>query len=350
MLDGRVVDPDSKPGKTEDDIGMASTNASDDGVGPGGPLVSTVPASSLMSEERGLRPLLKASPPMPVGSYVGRYRVRIWRASARQTFGINFKVSENIITIGEDLPHLGLRQHDELVSVNGRKAVHVDECRRLLGESLSIDMVLQHREMEEVMQANEGVSCTWSLFGASSGSKTAAPQSGGGGCSDPWCFTRQQTGGPVQPLRVLLSATPPATVPVGMTVANDEDGGVEFEVTLQRASLRQRFGMNFAFEPQLPSLKNKKAPRILISEDCYPTGLIQDDVVLAVNGVTYERAAECQKILERAMTVTMRLKRLSNADGYPQIAMPAEILNVGDEIIEVIHGTDRPCESPFCVS
>lgn len=291
-------------------------------------------------EDPSPRALLKASPPMPMSSIIGRYRIRIWRATRRQPFGINFVVIGDSITIGEDLEHLGMRQADTLVSVNGIKAVQVDQCRRVLAEASSVDMVLQHRELDEGPAPEAVESCAFgifSLFRSAPARKEAVIQP-----TDPACFASTRDIPPKQ-LRVMLSTTPLTVVPAGMCVEAVEDGSVEFELTLQRASLKQRFGMNFSMEPVLPSMEVRKAQRIIVSEDCYVVGVNQGDLVLAVNGVPYERASDCQRMLERSMTVTLRLKRKST-NGYPEISLPPDIEHL-DEVEEVLLPSSRACGS-----
>ncbi|CAK0878485.1 unnamed protein product, partial [Prorocentrum cordatum] len=64
-----------------------------------------------------LSPLLRASPPAPVGRVAGRFRVRLWRASRSQPFGVAFAdgAAPGRAAVAEDAPHLGLRAGDEAI-------------------------------------------------------------------------------------------------------------------------------------------------------------------------------------------------------------------------------------------
>lgn len=333
--------------KLADSQSMSPNNT--DGLVPALSSSATGASEANLSDCAKQRPLLKASPPMPVNAYVGRYRIRIWRATSRQPFGINFVVDGNTIIIGEDLDHLGLRGGDMLVTVNGRKAAHVDECRRILGDALMVDLMLQHRELDDgPVTAEAAVACTWDLLSIFRQLETTKTNQNGSDAGK--CIASPSTGtGPAPPLRALLSTTCPTIVPAGLNV-DKEDGGVEFEITLTRISLKQRFGLSFALEaPQMPSMNNPRPQRIAITEDAYQLGVDQGDVVLAANGVPYQRAADCQRILERSMTVTLRMKRIS-ADDYPQIMLPADV-EMGAELSqveEVSLPSSRPCDIAYC--
>jgi hypothetical protein len=340
--------------KNEDGgISMASTE--DGGVAGSQTGLLTSSASAFLGvnevgdADRVQMPLLKASPPLPVGTLVGRFRVRIWRATIRQPFGINFMVEGTTILIAEDLEHLGIRRFDRLVLVNGRRAANVDECRRILSESLSVDLVLQHSEMEEETSATTSSSCAWSFFSLFGRSTQPVQQASAPSSEDYMCFgslasPRRTT----QQLRVLLSTTRPAVVPASMAAGEQEDG-VEFDITLQRVSQRQRFGLNFCLEPMLPSMEGRRPRRILVSEDAYQLGVNAGDVVLAVNGVAHERNVDCQKMLERSMTVSLRLRRPS-ASSTRQIFLPVEIELASEDVEEVLlEPFGRPCGETYCI-
>jgi hypothetical protein len=294
-----------------------------------------------MSEEPAMRPLLKASPPMPVGSKVGRYRVRLWRATSRQPFGINFAIDDGKIVIGEDVVHLGLRRGDELVRANHLNAARSDECRHVLAESTYVDLLLQHREFDDPDRTERDASCSWNPFvrllsavqqaaGADAFLESQDAADGDRGC----CASGRRADN-VQPLQVLLSVTKPSVL---RTTFED---AIEFEISVHRSSLKQRLGIDFALEPQLPTMSRQTAPKILIAQDVHTLGLRKADQVMTVNGVPYSRAADCQKLLESCSLVVLQLKRLASpGGGLAQVTMPLDVENANDNVDEVVEVTD----------
>mmetsp|Transcript_91642 Transcript_91642/g.143841 ORF Transcript_91642/g.143841 Transcript_91642/m.143841 type:complete len:352 (-) Transcript_91642:24-1079(-) len=284
-----------------------------------------------------MTPLLKASPPTRVGSKVGRYRIRIWRATTRQPFGINFVLSDGKIKIGEDVVHLGLREGDELVRANHLNATRSDECRQLLAESTCVDLLLHHRELlEDVAVKDQDASWSWNPFQRLSRRQEAGED------GDPQCCRSARSADrddSVQPLQVLLAVTKPTIV---RTTQESFEDAIEFEISVQRSSLKQRLGVDFALEPQLPTMSRQTPPKILIAQDAYSLGLRRGDQVLLVNGVPYSRAADCRKMFETASLVNLRLKRLSSPDGFVQVAMAPEIEDSSEVVTEVVYVDQQP--------
>ena len=85
---------------------------------------STCAASTLSggtSSNSNMMPLLKVSPPVPVGRIAGRFKVRLWRLSSAQPYGVSFGNDKGgSIVVAEDAPHLALRRGDEVVGINGQ--------------------------------------------------------------------------------------------------------------------------------------------------------------------------------------------------------------------------------------
>eukprot|EP00747_Dinoflagellata_sp_TGD_P186148 gnl/TRDRNA2_/TRDRNA2_43039_c0_seq1.p1 gnl/TRDRNA2_/TRDRNA2_43039_c0~~gnl/TRDRNA2_/TRDRNA2_43039_c0_seq1.p1 ORF type:complete len:368 (-),score=63.77 gnl/TRDRNA2_/TRDRNA2_43039_c0_seq1:196-1251(-) len=226
-------------------------------------------AAASVPPELPLRTLLKCSPPMPVGS--NRYCVRLRRASLRIPFGITFAADQSAITIAEELPHLGMGKYDELVLVNNLKPGTVDDARRLLLQSLSLELYLQKRE--------PGGSSSWSSGGLSS-----------------FACCRPRLDG--MPMTELLSATNP--------VATDVHG--EFEITIVRRSLSQKFGVGFTAQQR----GARRSAVIIISEDIPDYGLRMGDRLMSINNAPVANAMECRRFLERLMQITLLMKRPSS--------------------------------------
>lgn len=92
--------------------------------------------------------LLRASPPIPVGSLPGRYKVRLWRAAADLPWGLAFGRGSlpRAAVVAEDAIHLGLRKGDEVLSVNNVYVETVEQCLELLEGSTAVELLLYHRE------------------------------------------------------------------------------------------------------------------------------------------------------------------------------------------------------------
>jgi len=289
------------------DAGNQSTcTFESDGVGLSA--MSSVPSRSSEAE---LSPLLKVSSPIPVGSEVGRYRIRIWRKSKRQPFGIQFSSSNGMIEIAEDLPHLGLRQFDEVINVNGMRARTVEECLGVLRDAALLDMILQHTELDGI-------------------ATTVGEGFGGGGCwpSAGSCKPKRSTPpSPANlPLRTLLSCSRPQVL---------GEARREFELVIERKSLKQRFGVNFSAEKLQGSLM------IRIAEDQPHLGLLAGDLLLSVNGVAMQNSLECQRLLEKSMIISLRLRRM-RAEVVDDVALEDDADAICEE---VMLESERPCSA-----
>lgn len=94
-----------------------------------------------------LNPVLRVSPPTPVGSLPGRYRVRIWRAAPDVPIGINFgQGATNPVVVLDDVPHLGIRRGDEVLRLNDEFVESLQQCEEQVGNSGCLDFVFYHRE------------------------------------------------------------------------------------------------------------------------------------------------------------------------------------------------------------
>lgn len=266
-------------------------------------------------------PLLKASPPTPVGTVKGRYCVRIKRASLRQPFGLTFQATEgandsrhgasNSITIAEDLPHLGVRKWDELVRVNQRTPKSVDECRKILAESALLDLVLQHREPGDSDVAAESAEVVAPVAFSPRGPPVAPSMFS---CwaqpipEQPEEF-KPDMKQPELPFRTLLSTTRIAVL--------DESRG-EFNLILQRASLKQRFGISFTAEH---IGRRRQQPAIVIAEEMPHVGLCHGDRLVSINGIPPASGTECRRVLERSMAISLHLRR--QPDRYGNVVLPS---------------------------
>jgi len=282
-----------------------------------------------------LMPILKASPPMPVGSITGRYRVTLVRASMRQPFGVTLQAVELLgrteaINVMEDLPHMGIRRSDELISVNGRKPETIRECNDLLTRAMSVTLVLQHWEPGKYSARRLG-------SGVESPEPPLVQRSFW--CDEP--SREEQSPEPAQPLRTLLATARPAT--------SDENDGT-FHTRIQRTSLKQLFGISLTAEQ--PKEKGQRAS-IVVAETLPHMGLMQGDQLLLINGVKPVSGLECCRIMERCMTIRLNLRRLqysSNGTPIRHARLDLDILPIDDivgheevETAEVDVSSSMPC-------
>jgi len=187
---------------------------------------STCAASTLSggtSSNSNMIPLLKASPPVPVGRIAGRFKVRLWRLSNRQPYGISFSSgNDGSIVIGEEAPHLALRRGDEVVGINGQAVTSVRQCREVLANSRDLELHLYHHELPKEIKERQ------SVFGNCIETRDMPV------CCDA-CFNPPESRCRARtfPLRDMLLSTSP--VPI--------DASGLFSLTLVRTSRKQPFGL-----------------------------------------------------------------------------------------------------------
>jgi len=205
-------------------------------------------------------PLLKADPPASVAGLANGYFVRLRRASLKQRYGVAFDAAEtrdrrlSTINIAEDLPHLGITKGDAVVSLNRAVPGSVSECREILEQAMTIDLVLQRKQPSR-----------------------SQPKGASGG--------------------VLLSVT--------RASVTDERIG-EFRLTMQRSSQRQRFGL--VFEAVLPKRRGED-PIITVADDMPHLALQRADRLVSLNGVRIRSKKTCSQILGTAMRLHLVLRR-----------------------------------------
>jgi len=239
-------------------------------------------SSSSPPSEAEMRPLLKVSAPIPIGTEVGRYRIRIWRKARQQAFGIQFASSNGLIEIAEDLPHLGLRQFDAVISVNGMNIRSVEECMGVLRSANVLDMVLQHTELDGTTSVSQQPTPGGCLFGTNA-------------CRNS-CKKQNSTYSMAVPLRTLLSCS---------KVQVFGDDRQEFQLVLERKSIKQRFGLNFSADR---ISRQGSGMSIKIADDQPHLGLEAGDSLVSVNGVAASNV-DSQRLLERAMILTLHFRR-----------------------------------------
>jgi len=250
--------------------------------------------------------LLQSSQPAQVGTIKGRYVMRVVRASLKQAFGITFDVAESIssstaLMVSEDLPHLGIRKGDELLSVNGSEPKSINEVRRVLQSSLSIVLVMQRR----------GVNC-----------QVPPPK-------------YKMALDALEPMdRLLLSATKVRITDLKRS---------EFKLSVHRNSQKQKFGL--AFDASL-SKSTTQELAILVSEDMPHLALARNDKLHMINNIRPRNRKVCAQILNSAMQVdlTFRARDPSRLKNLGHIVHPVEDLEEEEGGLEEGAGCCRVCE------
>lgn len=126
----------------------------------GKPLTGPISQRSLRSNRQGVMcvDLLAVSPQQPLPSGLGdQFTVRISRATCHVKFGLNLRSVNSdptghcltsAIYCAEDMPHLGLKKDDKIVSLNGRAVTNYTECQHLFDTSMSVELSLERRSEE----------------------------------------------------------------------------------------------------------------------------------------------------------------------------------------------------------
>lgn len=217
-----------------------------------------------------------SSPPKQVGPIKGRYVMRVLRASLTQPYGLTFDVAEGAdgdlraIIATEDLPHMGIKRWDELLTVNGVKPQNIDECLSIMQDAFSIVLVLQPKEIQS--------------FGM------PPPK--------PSVVSRALAGVD----RLLMSVT--------KAYATNANIG-EFKLALHRRSTKQKFGLAFDV---VWSRWRPHAPIILVSRDLPHLAMCRNDCIRLINGSRPRNKEEVVDILDKAISVELTIRRSEPLD------------------------------------
>uniref|UniRef100_A0A7S0B844 PDZ domain-containing protein n=1 Tax=Pyrodinium bahamense TaxID=73915 RepID=A0A7S0B844_9DINO len=328
---------------------------------------STCAASTLSGgtcSNTSLLPLLKASPPTPVGRIAGRYKVNLWRSSGGQPYGISFGSGSRAgeIVIAEDAPHLGLRKGDEVISINGQYVERVRECGQILTNSRDLELQLYHREPADDAEAEHHLTPLCGMCRESHGLPT---------CCEP-CFNPPEPRCRAQafPLRDLLLTTGPVPIdvygsfaiqivrisrkqPFGLVVAAipeaeaEARGGADAELGAPRSQVGghstgpddvvcasnvlsgdccAEASADEAADPMEENVED--APKVepvtmFIKEHLPHLGLMEGDELLQINGVHANSVQTCKVALRTSMTLALELRRPGHAGLVRRLPEPS---------------------------
>ncbi|CAE7038459.1 unnamed protein product [Symbiodinium natans] len=235
-------------------------------------LTRLVPASERVEAAKdqasGTFPLLKVSPPIPVGRLAGRFKVQLWRASPEHKLNLIVGPgSQSDVVVMVDASHLGIYQGDEVLSVNDVSVQgfrHFTELLDSCGHSLEIQFYHKEPPIPTLVHEDD-------LLEMCCGPTFCVPQTMPVWCDyfynppEPRCRAESWT------QREVLSASMAASV-----------GGSVFRLEMHRTSMKQPFGLPLGVvsqppEPSEPSnvasedllLTTPRGKRLCITESFY---------------------------------------------------------------------------------
>lgn len=112
-------------------------------------------------------PLLKVSPPIPVGRLAGRFKLQLWRASSDFQLKLPLASQRGEVTVVGDACHLGIHQGDEVLSINDVAIQDLTHAAEVLEQSgQEVEIHFYHKESELLEDENltyETVCCAPAL-------------------------------------------------------------------------------------------------------------------------------------------------------------------------------------------
>mmetsp|Transcript_19043 Transcript_19043/g.44771 ORF Transcript_19043/g.44771 Transcript_19043/m.44771 type:complete len:365 (+) Transcript_19043:115-1209(+) len=256
-------------------------------------------------------PLLKASPPTPVGRVAGRYKVYLWRLSTAQPYGISFgKSNLGMVIVAEDAPHIGIRSGDEVLSLNRQAVADVWQCSQVLATARDLELLMYHREDDSLAEHGQTPLCGQCL------SPRDAPP-----CCEP-CLNPPEPRCRARcfPLRDLLQTTGPIPLDIGGS----------FAMQIVRVSRKQPFGLVLAVTPQSGDGKSGPLEPLVASDSDYDDegglgesepvvmfikehlphlGLLEGDELVQINGMPANSVEVCRLALRTSMTLSLEFRR-----------------------------------------
>lgn len=362
----------SRHSSPPDDVGSACS------MGEAGKTVaasidSTCAGSTLSggtSSNTPFMPLLKASPPTPVGRLAGRFKVRLWRASTAQPFGVSFGSGNKTgtIIVEDAMPHIGLRKGDEVISINGQPVTCVRQGSQALETSSSLELLLFHRELpddstEKPPRPLCGVCLEPGDFPACCEPCFLPPESRCRASSFPLRDVLLTTG-PVpsdacgsfsmqilrisrmQPFGLVIAATPRASqnsrneIPVDARESTDvpsvssAGAGLDSSGTGASASrLVSGLGGTSPTSDEAdeeiiggPSGKTELEPVFMcIKENLPHLGLMEGDELLQINGAAANSVEACKVALRTATTLALELRRPGQIGFVKRLEEPSAV-------------------------
>lgn len=136
-------------------------------INQGKSLTWPIDRESLWTTRQGVKcvELLTVSPPRPLqGGPEDQFTIRLGRAVGNLKFGLDLR-SVNTDPTGhdltskvycaEDMPHLGLKKDDHILSVDGHAFTNCTECQHLLNTGMSVELLLQRHGKKASEEPNE---------------------------------------------------------------------------------------------------------------------------------------------------------------------------------------------------
>ncbi|CAE7402050.1 unnamed protein product [Symbiodinium pilosum] len=211
-----------------------------------------------------LFPLLKVSPPIPVGRLAGRFKVQIWRASPEHKLNLIVGPgSQSDVVVMLDASHLGIYSGDEVLSVNDISVQNFRHFADIL-DSCGHDLEIQFYHKEDFLE----MCCGPAICVPQTMPVQEAQRFG------PKCRAESWT------QREVLSASTATSLERAI-----------FRLQMQRTSMKQPFGLplgvvSMPAEPSEPSnvasedilLTAPKCHRLCVTESFWSDRDVSDDV------------------------------------------------------------------------
>jgi len=320
-------------------------------------------------------PLLKVSPPIPVGRLAGRFKVQVWRASVEHKLHVTLHENpQGGVVVKLDATHLGIYSGDEVLSINDisvQNFRHFHELVESCGQDLEIQFFRQEARFSPTLFEDD-------LADFSCGpSSMCVPQTMPVWCDyfynppEPRCrpetFLQREVlaasktellPGPTLRLHVMrTSMKQPFGLPLGIidhTCEPSEASQVASEDVLLATPKSHRICVSESFfsdgdasdpcEMQSPDEEeavsqvspgspcNLRGPVVMLRS--IPTlGICAGDEVLRINGEEIPDLASCKAALKRAVRLTVDLRRPD--------AIPAFLSEADSPAITVNYKTSR---------
>eukprot|EP00439_Symbiodinium_sp_Y106_P068066 s3060_g11.t1 len=191
-------------------------------------------------------PLLKVSPPIPVGRLAGRFKVQLWRASPDHKLNLIVgPSSQSDVVVMVDASHLGIYQGDEVLSINGMSVQnfrHFAELLESCGQNIEIQFYHKEPPISTLVHEDD-------LIEMCCGPTFCVPQT-----MPVWCDYFYN---PPEPRCRAESWTQREVLSASVATETSSEGST-FQLEMRRTSMKQPFGLplgvlSLPAEPSEPS-------------------------------------------------------------------------------------------------
>eukprot|EP00927_Polykrikos_kofoidii_P059329 TRINITY_DN54509_c0_g1_i1.p1 TRINITY_DN54509_c0_g1~~TRINITY_DN54509_c0_g1_i1.p1 ORF type:complete len:316 (-),score=46.56 TRINITY_DN54509_c0_g1_i1:36-983(-) len=224
----------------------------------------------------------------------GMFRLRLARATILQPFGIAFRNTADRLTIAQDYPHLWLRKNDIVVSIDGQPVSSMVSPSAHMKSPLLMNLVILRMGSDAVVQSKSKNRVESGVAGFLTRNLQAcvAPHNK----DNDACLEKAV-------METLLAVKPPILI--------DADKG-EFQVTVQRSSRHQEFGLVFITAGSGDGPNSFQGACVLM-EDRLPFALRRGDRLVTIDGMDARNmtADDCALHASKALKLVLTFWRPS---------------------------------------